>query len=157
MSQPRWSSHNDTRPGWPAHPDADLADVCFTANTGRVHGDHRLAVAGESTGQVRASLQSFIANQEDGALLRGKAQGKQRQKVGFLSVGEDASALPHDPEVIWVDARPEQSDWPSLLKNLARLYVSGAQIDWAGFDRNYRRYPLVLPTYPFQRQRHWVD
>ena len=43
------------------------------------------------------------------------------------------------------------------LKDLALLYISGAQVDWAEFDRNYRRYPLVLPTYPFQRQRYWVD
>ena len=125
-----------------AHADADLGDVCFTANTGRFHGDHRLAVTGETTGQMRASLQSFIANQDDSNVVSGKVQ-KRRTKEGETAIG--------------VELCPEHPDWPSLLKNLAQLYVSGALIDWAGFDRNYRRYPLVLPTYPFQRQRHWVD
>ena len=35
-----------------AHRDADLADVCFTANTGRVHGECRLAVIGESVEEI---------------------------------------------------------------------------------------------------------
>ena len=116
-----------------AHPDADLGDVCFTANTGRVHGDHRLAINGATTAQVHAGLQSFLANQEDGSWVRGKAQGKRR------------------PEP------PVCADLDSDVRNLAQLYVSGAQVDWVGFDRNYRRYPLQLPTYAFQRQRHWVD
>jgi acyl transferase domain-containing protein len=51
-----------------------------------------------------------------------------------------------------------QDDWTTLLKSLATLYVQGVAIDWASFDQpyGYRRLPL-LPTYPFQRQRYWVD
>ena len=116
-----------------SHSDADLGDVCFTANTGRSHYDHRLAVIGGTTGQMRASLQSFITDQEDDNVARGKVQSKRR--------GEPAVCVDVDAD----------------LRELAVLYVSGAQIDWAGFDRDYRRYPVVLPTYPFQRQRHWVD
>ena len=116
-----------------SHSDADLGDVCFTANTGRPHGDHRLAVIGETVGQMRASLQSFITDQEDDNVARGKVQSKRR--------GEPAVCVDVDAD----------------LRELAVLYVSGAQVDWAGFDRDYRRYPVVLPTYPFQRQRHWVD
>jgi acyl transferase domain-containing protein len=150
------------------HAGSDLGDVCFTANTGRLHGDHRLAVIGETTEQVRASLQSFIGGRDDGNVVRGKAQSKRRPKVGFSFTGEDHSVLElwkqwgvqSDPEgepAVWVEVGPDKSDWPTLLKNLARLYVSGVEVDWVGFDRDYRRYPLVLPTYPFQRQRHWVD
>ena len=28
---------------------------------------------------------------------------------------------------------------------------------WAGFDRPYGRRKVALPTYPFQRQRYWID
>ena len=137
------------------HPDADLGDVCFTANTGRVHGEHRLAVIGYSVEQVRAALQT-------GGFLRGKALSKRRPKVGFRC--SDAATLerwgqwgiePDEGEpALWVEAG---SDWKGVLENLAHLYVNGVQVDWVGFDREYRRQPLVLPTYPFQRQRHWVD
>ena len=44
-----------------------------------------------------------------------------------------------------------------LLESLQRLYVGGADVDWIGFDRDYRRRRVALPTYPFRRRRHWVD
>jgi hypothetical protein len=43
-----------------------------------------------------------------------------------------------------------------LLDALARLYVAGCGVDWAGFDRHYPRRRCALPTYPFQRQRYWL-
>ena len=43
-----------------------------------------------------------------------------------------------------------------LLDNLSRLYLSGVAIDWKGFDAPYQRKKVVLPTYPFQRQRYWA-
>jgi acyl transferase domain-containing protein/acyl carrier protein len=42
-----------------------------------------------------------------------------------------------------------------MLESLGRLYVSGFQVDWDGFDRDYARRRVVLPTYPFQRKRYW--
>ncbi|HEX2905542.1 MAG TPA: acyltransferase domain-containing protein [Phototrophicaceae bacterium] len=53
--------------------------------------------------------------------------------------------------------RPGHGDVEQLLTSLARLYVSGVEVDWAGFDRNYPRRRLALPTYPFQRERYWAD
>jgi len=35
--------------------------------------------------------------------------------------------------------------------------VSGVNIDWSGFEGDYARQRVVLPTYPFQRQHYWVD
>jgi len=40
---------------------------------------------------------------------------------------------------------------------LGQLYAQGLQVDWRGFDRDYARRRLSLPTYPFQRQRHWIE
>ena len=44
-----------------------------------------------------------------------------------------------------------------LAESLARLYVAGVNPDWRSWDRPWRRRKLVLPTYPFQRQRYWVE
>jgi acyl transferase domain-containing protein len=43
-------------------------------------------------------------------------------------------------------------DWQTILQSLGKLYIGGGDIDWAGFDRDYCRRCLQLPTYPFQRQ-----
>ena len=53
--------------------------------------------------------------------------------------------------------RRNRSDWKQMLESLGSLYVNGTRIDWQGFDRDYIRQRVALPTYPFQRKRYWVD
>ncbi|GAA6619606.1 type I polyketide synthase [Scytonema sp. NUACC26] len=58
---------------------------------------------------------------------------------------------------VWLPSlRPKQEDWRVLLQSLGELYVRGADVDWSGFDRDNGRRRVMLPTYPFQRQRYWV-
>ncbi len=53
--------------------------------------------------------------------------------------------------------REEGGDWSQLLTSLGALYISGSTIQWDHFDRGGARHKVALPTYPFQRQRYWVD
>ncbi|BAZ51604.1 beta-ketoacyl synthase [Nostoc sp. NIES-4103] len=53
--------------------------------------------------------------------------------------------------------RPGYSDWQQILQSLGSLYVSGQAINWSAFYQNYRRQKVSLPTYPFQRQRYWIE
>lgn len=53
--------------------------------------------------------------------------------------------------------RRQRSDWATLLPTLSELYLQGVEIDWTEFDRPYQRRKRSLPTYPFQRQRYWID
>jgi amino acid adenylation domain-containing protein len=52
------------------------------------------------------------------------------------------------------DPRP---DLDVLLAALGRLWMAGVPIDWDGFYAGERRRRCALPTYPFERQRHWVE
>jgi len=45
----------------------------------------------------------------------------------------------------------------TLLTAVGRLWLAGHEIDWRAFSREERRRRVPLPTYPFERQRHWVD
>lgn len=59
---------------------------------------------------------------------------------------------------LWLPTiRRTGGDWAQVLESLATLYVNGAPVDWAGFDAGYTRRRHVLPRYPFQRERYWVD
>lgn len=51
----------------------------------------------------------------------------------------------------------KQSDFAFLLNTLGQLWLSGCQIDWSGFYAHENRHRLPLPTYPFERQRYWID
>ncbi|MBT2543492.1 amino acid adenylation domain-containing protein [Streptomyces sp. ISL-44] len=41
------------------------------------------------------------------------------------------------------------------LDSLGALYALGAPVDWAAYDAGRGRRRAALPTYPFQRTRHW--
>ncbi|HEV2845928.1 MAG TPA: acyltransferase domain-containing protein, partial [Thermoanaerobaculia bacterium] len=53
--------------------------------------------------------------------------------------------------------RSPDEDEAVLLGALGRLWLAGAGIDWEGFHAGERRRRVPLPTYPFQRQRFWVE
>jgi natural product biosynthesis luciferase-like monooxygenase protein len=72
------------------HPAQDLRDICFTANTGRVHFAHRLAVTVETAERVVRQLRSFIAGEETNGLRYGQVQGRRPPKVAFLFTGQGA-------------------------------------------------------------------
>jgi acyl transferase domain-containing protein/glutamate-1-semialdehyde aminotransferase len=49
------------------------------------------------------------------------------------------------------------SEPESVLLALARLWAGGAAIDWGAMFASETRARVSLPTYPFERQRHWID
>jgi len=50
----------------------------------------------------------------------------------------------------------EGEDLPFLLSALGRLWVSGVPVEWGALHGKVRRRRIPLPTYPFQRQPHFV-
>ncbi len=53
--------------------------------------------------------------------------------------------------------REGQDDWWQMLQSLGEWYALGGAVDWVAFDKDFTRRKVQLPTYPFRRQRYWVD
>ncbi|NNC03638.1 acyltransferase domain-containing protein [Corallococcus exiguus] len=53
--------------------------------------------------------------------------------------------------------REQAPDLQVLLGALGRLWLGGVTVDWKGFAGNEQRRRVPLPTYPFQRERYWID
>ncbi len=51
----------------------------------------------------------------------------------------------------------QEPDDAFILKSLGRLWLAGVDVNWPGFYEGERRRRVVLPSYPFERRRHWVD
>lgn len=69
-----------------------------------------------------------------------------------------AKAAGRGREHLWLSsARRDRDSWQPLLDAVAQLFAHGVAIDWAGLAADSPRRRLHLPTYPFQRQRAWLD
>lgn len=53
--------------------------------------------------------------------------------------------------------RDGQSDSEFLLTSVAKFWLAGGQIDWDQFYVNEQRRRIPLPTYPFERQRYYLE
>ncbi|HJT56094.1 MAG TPA: type I polyketide synthase, partial [Ktedonobacteraceae bacterium] len=51
----------------------------------------------------------------------------------------------------------QHSEQATLLTALGKLWLAGVSIDWKGLVVGERRRRLPLPTYPFEKQRYWID
>nr|WP_263974219.1 type I polyketide synthase [Streptomyces albicerus] len=53
--------------------------------------------------------------------------------------------------------RRDDDTWQRVLTSLATAHIHATPVDWSGFFPAAMPAHLDLPTYPFQRQRHWID
>ncbi len=75
------------------HPTESVADICFTANTGRAHFAHRLAVMAASSTQLQERLAAFAAGQTPHHVQHGNAHNNKRPQVAFLFTGQGSQYL----------------------------------------------------------------
>ncbi len=95
---------------------------------------------------------------------RGIATLATLQCDALLEVGPTPTLIALGQECIGADAvawcgslRRGRDDWEQILESVRMLYLLGAPIDWAAFDRDYGRRKRALPTYPFQRTHIWFQ
>jgi acyl transferase domain-containing protein len=103
-----------------------LADVCVTAFEGRARFPWRLAVVAATAREAAERL---------GAFATGDAAG--------VRVGRASGTPPAPPTA------------PAPLDSLAVAFVAGCDLDRSAVCPAGNRV-ADLPTYPFQRQRHWL-
>ncbi|MDZ7992526.1 MAG: type I polyketide synthase [Nostoc sp. EfeVER01] len=71
-----------------ANPEIPVADVCFTANTGRSHFDYRLAVIASSHIELQGKLNDFVAGEQIPGIAINTINAKNRPKIAFLFTGQ---------------------------------------------------------------------
>ncbi|MGW5869194.1 beta-ketoacyl synthase N-terminal-like domain-containing protein, partial [Streptomyces sp. NPDC055239] len=75
-----------------------------------------------------------------------------------LTPGVERTAEDHGSEVSVVGTlRRDDAGEPRLLRSLAEAHVAGTPVDWARVFDATGAHRVDLPTYAFQRRRHWLD
>jgi acyl transferase domain-containing protein/acyl carrier protein len=54
------------------------------------------------------------------------------------------------------DSQESKPEVALLLETLGRLWLHGVGVEWGGVFAGQRRRRVPLPTYPFERRRHWI-
>jgi phthiocerol/phenolphthiocerol synthesis type-I polyketide synthase E len=100
------------------------------------------------------ALALLIANSERVLLEVGAGQS-----LGSF-VKQHPTCKPEQWPLILSTLRPayeHRSDVAFMLETLGKLWLVGLSIDWSGFYGQKCRQRIPLPTYPFERQRYWID
>jgi acyl transferase domain-containing protein len=50
-----------------------------------------------------------------------------------------------------------QPGFEFLLNTVGKLWLSGQRLDWAAMHAHERRVRVSLPTYPFEREKYWLE
>jgi polyketide synthase PksN len=110
-----------------------LQDMAFTLQTGREAMQQRLAFIAGSAQELIEKLSRFLEGDYDGLCLGRAGHGNQSESL----------------------AGQEHQTLAELLAN----WVKGASVDWHRLYVGNVRPPkrISLPTYPFARERYWLD
>lgn len=136
-----------------------LGDLCHVASTGRGHYTQRLALLVRNLAELQASLEYLEHNGVVAAEDRGIYYAEHRVASSGSQVGltEDAvrelNVEAHQQVAQHLANRGEIAPAHAL----ARLYVSGAEIQWERIYPVGEHWKRPLPVYPFERNRCWVE
>ncbi|WP_228011183.1 type I polyketide synthase [Nonomuraea phyllanthi] len=81
----------------------------------------------------------------------------------WVEVGPDgvltalADACLTDPTPLAALSRKGQDEVVALISGLGRLWTAGGHVDWRPFFPEGVTASVEVPTYPFQRQRYWLE
>ncbi|TBR56739.1 hypothetical protein B4U84_28365 [Westiellopsis prolifica IICB1] len=72
-------------------------------------------------------------------------------------IGEKLSFHPNVIPTTLPHPQKRHSDTECLLDALGQLWLKGVEVNWSGFYQHQQCYRVPLPTYPFERQRYWIE
>ena len=138
-------------------PALSLMDIAFTSQVGRTPMQERLAVIAKNKQELKDKLQQWLQESGAGTLQATRSSGIAIDGVYDGSTKDaqsKASALIEgDAGKTFLQLTIEKRD----LAKLSKLWISGLEIDWAQLYRSERPKRRSLPTYPFARERYWIN
>ena len=137
------------------------AEVTYTAPrlpivssvTGKIAGDE-ISTPEYWTRQVREPVR-FATAMENLVKEGARIMLEVGAKPTLTGLGQQCVS---ESDAVWLPTLREGcTNWEQVLETCGTLFARGVPVDFDGFDRGYARGKVSLPTYPFQRQRFWVD
>ncbi|HUI83780.1 MAG TPA: SDR family NAD(P)-dependent oxidoreductase, partial [Candidatus Binatia bacterium] len=112
----------------------DLESLAYTLQTGREAMQERLGFIIHSAEELADKLRAYEKDEESSGVYRAQAKRNTEASQLFSSDGEYRTT-----------------------HNLIDRWVKGLDVDWAKLYGDRRPARISLPTYPFARERYWID
>lgn len=135
---------------WLATTQATVQEVCRAAAVGRAHLPCRLALVVRDAATAAADLRQIAEGACPDTVLTGRAAtaGYGRDTADQLASREEVYAR-------LADAARSAAVREDMLREVAAWFVAGTPVAWDRLCGTRRPAHVALPTYPFERERHW--
>ncbi|MWV45522.1 hypothetical protein GRF59_18010 [Paenibacillus sp. HJL G12] len=125
--------------------DEDLPNIAYTLQVGREAHGERLALTAASIDELRKKLSAWLHGDHTvGKAVHRGTVNKRDDVVALLAQDEGMEDI--------IEAWIKKGEYNKLLS----LWVRGLALDWNRLYPNAKPCRISLPTYPFERQRHWI-
>ncbi|HYK03298.1 MAG TPA: SDR family NAD(P)-dependent oxidoreductase [Thermoanaerobaculia bacterium] len=123
----------------------DLGSLAYTLQAGREAMDERFGLVVSSAEELVEKLQAFVAGEHEiEDAYRGQVK-RDRETVSLFGTDSDLQETVDK----WLTG--------GKLAMLLELWVKGLAIDWRRLYGETTPPRISLPTYPFARERYWID
>ena len=123
--------------------EVNLAEMAYTLQVGREAMEYRLAFLADSRENILNNLDGFVENNSPAGVLTAQVK-KSKNQIAVYEEDDDARALVQN----WL--------YKKKLRILAELWVKGLYLDWNELYGMRKPRRIILPGYPFARERYWV-
>ncbi|MCB2360149.1 SDR family NAD(P)-dependent oxidoreductase [Clostridium estertheticum] len=128
----------------------DCGNISYTLLLGRKHFKHRFACIITSQEELCKSLEEWLNYGKSSHVYYSQSEeNEQSQQMSLKAYGNLCISNCEKTE--------KANEYLQLLSAIAELFVQGYDFNFQSLFSNEKYYKISLPTYPFARERYWVD
>lgn len=133
------------------HPEINLGNLCYSANTARSCFSYRLFTIATSLQELADNLRQFTNNETSSNVFTQKIN--RPYKIDTESILQEM--IESDRTISIAHKTPQL--WHQTLTKLGNFWLQGYKVDWSLIYAKDNYQLLSLPTYPFEHQSYWFD
>lgn len=115
---------------------SNLLDLAYTLQVGRMELMERLGVVVTNKDQLIQELKAYLEH------------GQHHIQIS----GDIGNQLKNEKDRKGIEDLIQSKDYEGILQQ----FVDGFAVDWKALYKNIKTRRLILPTYPFRKERHWA-
>lgn len=141
----------------------NVDDICYTANTGRGHYNYRIAIIIRKGEKLEDKI---LKIKEEGFEESGEkdyyygeyevVSNKKNDRTNREITEDDIRNVSKEANLKLDMYGLKGKENVSILRELCKYYIRGAEIDWEKLYVGEKRKKVNLPLYPFEKERCWI-